>query len=272
MMRHPTRRHDCRLPTLLLAAMVAGCATPPPASDPDSVAEFRENNDPIEPFNRRMFAVNDYLDRKVVRPVAVGYQRVIPAPVRTGIRNVLGNLRSPVIFVNDILQGNAQRAADTFGRFFVNTTLGLGGIIDVAARYPKPGGVPAHTEDFGQTFATWGIGEGPYLFVPLLGPSNPRDLTGYGLGTLMSPTAYVAGGTALRIIGSARAGLSTVDTRESLIEPIDILNGTLDPYASYRSAYRQRRKAEIANRLDRAAPAAATGTGFGTATGLGPAP
>lgn len=248
-------------PVLLLGlALLAGCATRPPATDPEALAEFNETNDPYEPLNRRLYRVHTAIDRGVLRPVAVGYRRVVPVPVRTGIRNALSNLRTPVVLVNDMLQGEPQRAGDTLGRFVINSTLGVGGIFDVAAsRY----GVRGHTEDFGQTFARWGVREGPYLFIPVLGPSNPRDLTGFGLGIAADPLTWVGQGLAVDILTGTRTGATVVDTREGLIEVLDDVDRTsLDPYATLRSAYRQRRRAEIQNRTD--APSSAIGTGLGS--------
>ena len=253
---------------LLALPLLANCATRPDPTDPDAVAEFKQTNDPIEPFNRSMYAVHQGIDRFVLRPVAVAYRDVVPQPLRTGIRNVLGNLRTPVILANDMLQGEPRRAGDTLGRFVINSTLGLGGIFDVAG---NQFGVKGHTEDYGQTLAVWGVGEGAYLFIPVIGPSNPRDLTGFGLGIASDPLTWVGQGLAVNVLTGTRAGLSVVDTRESLIEVIDIVNTeSLDSYATLRSAYRQRRNAEIRNANDNAAPAAAGATGFGSGTGYRP--
>jgi phospholipid-binding lipoprotein MlaA len=256
------------LPASLLAlVLLAGCATRPDASDPEAVAEFQQTNDPAEPFNRTMYSVHEGIDRVVLRPVAVGYRAVVPQPVRSGVHNVLGNLRTPVILVNDMLQGEPRRAGDTLGRFVINSTLGLGGIFDVARdRF----GVRGHSEDFGQTLARWGLGEGPYLFIPELGPSNPRDLTGFGLGIASDPLTWFGQGVAVDVLTGTRAGMTVVDTREELIEPLDAVErSSLDPYATLRSAYRQRRRAEIENRAGASIPFA-TGTGFGVGTGVEP--
>lgn len=255
--------------TLLAAALGLGaCATRPAADDPDAVAEYRQTNDPAEPTNRALYSVHTAVDDNVLRPVAVAYRDVVPQPIRTGIRNVLGNLRSPVILVNDMLQGEPRRAGDTLGRFVINSTVGLGGIFDVAGDHL---GVPGHSEDFGQTFATWGMGEGPYLFVPILGPSNPRDLLGFGVGIVADPFLWLGQGLAVDIAGYSRTGLTVVDTREGLIDTLDQLNRTsLDPYSTLRSAYRQRRAFEIQNRSGGAAGSSAMGTGLGTGTGSPP--
>jgi phospholipid-binding lipoprotein MlaA len=245
-----------------LPALLGACATRPPADDPDAIAEFRQNNDPVEPFNRGAFAVHQAIDRNVLVPVARGYRAAVPAPVRTGVRNVLANLRSPVILANDLLQGEPRRAGDTLGRFLVNSTLGVGGIFDVAGNRL---GVRGHTEDFGQTFARWGVGEGPYLFIPVLGPSNPRDLTGFGLGIAADPLLWIGQGAAVDGLLYGRTGATVVDTREDLLDTTDdVERSSLDPYATYRSAYRQRRRAEIENRAGGGTP-----SGFGTGLGVG---
>jgi phospholipid-binding lipoprotein MlaA len=250
---------------LALLALAPGCATRPDPSDPEAVAEFRQNNDPIEPFNRVMYSVHEGIDRVVLRPVAVGYRAVVPRPVRAGVRNVLGNLRTPVILVNDMLQGEPRRAGDTLGRFLINSTVGLGGIFDVAR---DQFGVRGHNEDYGQTLARWGIGEGPYLFIPVIGPSNPRDLTGFGMGILSDPFLWVGQGAAVDALLWSRAGVTVVDTREELIEPLDDVERTsLDSYSTLRSAYRQRRRVQIDNR-EVGGTAAGAATGFGVGTGV----
>jgi phospholipid-binding lipoprotein MlaA len=256
-LRGTTRRHSLRRawPALFLLVFT-GCATPLPASDPEALAEHRANNDPFEPANRSVQAFNERLDRAVARPVAVGYREYIPRPVRGGIRNVLNNLRSPVILVNDMLQGQPRRAGDTLGRFLLNTTVGVGGIFDVAGAWF---GVQRHTEDFGQTLAVWGVGEGPYLFLPLVGPTNLRDLAGSGVDGAASIASLLGSGAAATAFRYARTGMGLVDTREALIDPVDEMRRTsLDPYATYRSAYRQRRQADIENRLG---PAVTSSTG-----------
>jgi phospholipid-binding lipoprotein MlaA len=252
-----------RAMALALAVTAAACATPPPADDPEALAEWRETNDPFEPANRAMFEIHEVADRFVLQPVAEAYRDLLPQPVRNGIRNALGNLRAPVILANDLLQGNVSRARITLGRFMVNSTLGLGGILDVSREW----GVPGHSEDFGQTLAVWGFGEGFYMFVPLLGPSSPRDLLGQAGDAAINPLTWLGQGAAVDAAGWVRLGLTVVDTREALLEPIDQVRATsLDPYATLRSAYRQRRAFEIENRESfggRVAPAGTTGFGQG---------
>ncbi len=199
-----------------------------------------EPDDPLEPVNRVVFALNELLDVMLVGPVAEAYGE-LPAPLRTGVGNVLENLRAPVTFVNDLLQGESDRAGTTFARFFVNSTLGLFGLFDIAAEL----GHPRHQEDFGQTLAVWGVGDGPFLVLPLLGPSTLRDLAGLVVDRgVFDPWTALASGE----LRAARVAGEAVDTRHRL-DPLirDVRRNSLDPYATLRSAYRQRRAAEIRN-------------------------
>ncbi len=237
---------------------LAACATPPPASEPEALEEFRAANDPLEPLNRGLYRVNEAADTLVIRPAAEIYRFFLPSEVRLGIRNVLNNLRGPTILASDLLQGEGGRAGRTASRFAINSTLGLAGIFDVADR---AFGIPGHSEDFGQTLAVWGVGSGPYLFVPGLGPSNPRDLVGFGVDVVLSPWFWFGQGITVEALNHAQTGATILDTRAGLITTLDDINRTsLDPYATIRSATRQRRAAEIRND---AAPA-------GTRTGLAP--
>ncbi|MFC3027187.1 MULTISPECIES: MlaA family lipoprotein [Roseomonadaceae] len=258
----PGLSRAARLRSVLGLALLVGlgaCATRPDPTDTEAVAEFRANNDPLEPMNRAAYFVHDGIDTLVLRPAAEIYRVFLPPEVRTAIRNVLANLRTPVILVNDLLQGETQRAATTTGRFLVNTTVGIGGIFDRATDF----GLLGHTEDFGQTLAVWGAPEGPYLFIPVLGPSSPRDVAGFAGDVAMNPLTYV-GGETVDAITITRTGATALDTREGLIEPIDQVRATsLDPYATIRSAYRQRRVVEIRNEPTGAAATSDLGIGSG---------
>ena len=228
--------------TVLASVSLAGCATVPPASDAAALADFRETNDPMEPTNRVFYEINDGIDTVVMRPLAQGYRAVVPPPVRTGVHNLLTNMGTPVVFFNDVLQDKPKRAGDSFMRFLINTTLGVGGIFDVATDL----GYPHHDTGFGTTLALWGANEGPFLFLPVLGPSNPRDLAGFGADIALDPWTWVGSGLGKRIFDWSRYGLGAIDQRERVLDALDdVKKSALDPYATFRSLYRQRRNAEI---------------------------
>jgi len=221
---------------------LAACANKPPANDPDAVAEFEQTNDPIEPTNRFFYKVNTTIDTYTLKPVAKGYRYVVPAPVRSGIRHALANLSSPVLLANDVMQAKPRRAGDTFMRFVINSSVGVLGIFDVASGW----GYPAHDSDFGVTLAMWGLPEGPFLFLPVLGPSNPRDLTGFAADIGLDPFTYVPHGYGLLTLNWARTGLGAIDQREQVLDDLDkIQRNALDPYATFRSLYRQHRQSQI---------------------------
>ncbi len=226
----------------LALLVLTGCATQPPASDADAVAEYRETNDPIEPTNRVFYAVNNGLDTVIIRPLATAYRYVLPQPVRNGVHNVLSNLGNPVQLFNDMLEAKPRRAGDTMMRLLVNTTVGVGGIFDVATDW----GWPAHDSDGGMTLALWGLPDGPYLFLPILGPSGPRDATGFGIDYGLSPTTYIGRGPTVDALGYARTGLGALDARSAVLDDLDkITSQALDPYATIRSLYRQHRQSQI---------------------------
>ena len=221
---------------------LAGCATRPPASDAEATQEFNENNDPYEPANRIGFAINDGLDTYFLAPVARAYRFAVPGVIRRPVHNVLQNMTTPVLFINDVVQTRPRRAGDTFMRFVINTTAGVGGLFDVASSL----GYPYHSNDFGTTLALWGVPEGPFLFLPVLGPSNPRDATGYGVDILFDPLTYAPTGHGLRTLGYVRIGVGAVDARERVLDEVDSIKKTaLDPYATFRSLYRQNRESTI---------------------------
>jgi len=240
---HAALRPHTTLGLLLAAALaLAGCAATPPASDPEALAEFNETNDPLEPTNRVFYEINNGLDTVLLRPLAQGYRAVLPQDVRTGVHNLLTNMNLPVVFANDILQTKPTRAGDSLMRFLINTTVGVAGIFDIA----KDWGYPPHDGGFGTTLALWGVNEGPFLFLPVLGPNNPRELVGFGADLATDPWSWVSGGTGGQVFDWTRFGLSAVDERERVLDPVDNIKKTaLDPYATFRSLYRQHRNAEI---------------------------
>lgn len=194
-------------------------------------------------MNRAVFGVSVAVDKAVVRPTAIVYRGVVPAPVRTGVRNALYNLNSVPVFANDLLQGEAGRAGNTLVRFFLNSSLGIAGIFEVADDL----GYPQHFEDFGQTLAVWGVGEGPYLFVPLIGPSTPRDIVGRVVDFFLDPLFYVQWGDEA-YFPYVRTGMTYLDLRTENIQTIDdIENTSADFYTSIRGLYRQARENEIRN-------------------------
>jgi phospholipid-binding lipoprotein MlaA len=223
---------------------IAGCATRPPADDPDAVADFKQTNDPLEPTNRVFYAINNGLDTVILRPAALAYRYVVPGAVRDGVHNALSNIGTPVQLTNDILEGKSRRAGDTFMRFVINSTAGVLGIFDVAKKW----GYPDHDADFGMTLALWGVPEGPFLYLPVLGPTDPRDASGFGVDIAFDPFTWIGWphDTGLTAFKWSRFGLNAVDTRERLLDPIDQIKKTaLDPYATFRSLYRQHRHAQI---------------------------
>lgn len=229
---------------ILAAVNLSGCATAPDPSNPEAVAEYTQINDPLEPSNRIIFALNRAIDAVILKPLATIYRDFTPKFFQDAVSNVLANLRTPVVLANDVLQGEGKRAGYTLARFAVNSTVGLGGIIDVASEM----GLPRHAEDFGQTLAVWGVPEGPYLMLPLFGPSNPRDLVGLVADFFADPINWYAGNTSQEFITYSRTGTTGVDARASHMKELDDLErSSLDYYAAIRSLYRQRRADEISN-------------------------
>ncbi len=235
-------RRGAVLTAVLLSVLLAGCATRP--SDPEDLAAWEELNDPLEPMNRAIFGFNLTMDKFILRPVAIGYRKVVPGPIRTATRNFLDNLRAPIVLLNDILQGEGERAGETLGRFMTNTILGLGGLIDIASE----AGIPKHNEDFGQTLAVWGAGTGPYLMLPFLGPSNPRDGIGLAVDSYADPFSTWAANNGHDEAVVARIVVDQIDRRAANIEILDQLQASsIDFYAAVRSFYRQYRKSEVSN-------------------------
>ncbi|HMA49906.1 MAG TPA: VacJ family lipoprotein [Magnetospirillaceae bacterium] len=225
-----------------LLMTLAACATPPPADDPEAVAEFKELNDPFEPTNRAIFDFNDVLYTNFFRPVALGYRDAVPEFARARINDFLSNLRLPVVFANDVLQGNLPSAGETIERLALNTTFGVGGIMDVAT----PMGVPRQDADFGQTLAVWGVGEGPYLVLPVIGPSNPRDGVGYLVDSFADPLDQYLQNSNMSWVSEIRFGVTVVTVFEANVGVLDdIKRSSMDYYGAMRSAYRQRRAAQI---------------------------
>jgi phospholipid-binding lipoprotein MlaA len=231
--------------TNALAAEEASAAAEAPPVVTTQQIQADDTNDPFEGSNRFFFGVNQVLDDLLLRPVSIVYREVFPEFARDGVRNFLNNLNSPVIFANDLFQGDADRAGDTLIRFGINSTVGIGGLIDVATEV----GHPYHDEDFGQTLAVWGVNDGPYFYFPLMGPSSARDFTGFVVDRGLDPLTYVNwGDDELEYAPIARTVLNVIDLRSRNIETLDdIERSSVDYYASIRSLYRQSRADAIRN-------------------------
>jgi phospholipid-binding lipoprotein MlaA len=205
--------------------------------------EAQQQNDPLEPMNREIFALNHKLDNRVGLPVATFYKSATPAPVREHLHYFLTNLHLPVTFVNDMLQGHVERGGEAAGRFAVNTTIGVVGVFDVATDW----GMPYHEEDFGQTMGYYGVGEGPFLMLPLLGPATPRDIGGSFVDHYFDPLGYVSWRHKF-YYSWGRSVLGFVDARSQSIDELrEIQRSSIDLYATTRSLYRQSRDAAIRN-------------------------
>lgn len=214
----------------VLALLSAGCATRSP---------YQETSDPLEPVNRAVYTFNDYFDRGVLKPVAKGYVAVLPDFARTGVRNFFNNLLEPITIVNDVLQGNAHQTVSDTMRFGFNTIFGVFGLFDVSSGW----GLEYHREDFGQTFGKWGFGEGWYLVLPILGPSNVRDGVGLIPALYLQPVPYLTDDAMVRY---GIYALYFVSKRADLLSASDILDAAaIDPYLQVREAYRQKRWRDI---------------------------
>lgn len=199
-------------------------------------------HDPFEEQNRRVMAFNKAVDDAVIHLVIEGYRTVAPKPVRSGIRNFLRNLRSPVTFANQVLQGDMDGAGKVVVRGVVNTLLGVGGIFDLAGYE----GIDYEPEDFGQTLAVWGVDSGPYMVVPFIGPSSARDYAGYFVDGYADPLRWYMFNIEEELLYSAKFSVDYLDIRESLMDTlIELENSSIDYYASVRSTYYQHRQALI---------------------------
>jgi phospholipid-binding lipoprotein MlaA len=225
---------------LMLCLAAGGCATPP--TDPAQRAIYEQNNDPLEPLNRQTLELNQFFDRILFRPVAKAYVFVVPEPGRDMIHHFLDNLKEPTLFFNNVLQGEFKRAGITFVRFLVNSSAGIGGLFDVATISK----LDRQYADFGQTLFVWGVGSGPYLILPIFGPSNPRDAIGKGVDSYDDPITIVANDHGLTELMTGRFVLGGVDDRAQVLDILDNLEkNSVDFYAELRSLSQQNRNAEL---------------------------
>ncbi len=222
------RMRASRWGVLVVLAMLQACASVP----------YKDPRDPMESWNRSVFSFNDSVDRAVVKPVATAYQKILPHWVRTGIGNFFTNLDDVWSLVNNALQLRGRDTADSFGRVMVNTTMGLGGILDVAGEM----GMERHPANFGLTLGRWGVGPGPFVVLPLLGSSTLRDTLALPVdrqGNLLNEVQDVPTRDALTI-------LNVIDTRATYLRAGDVVDGAaLDKYSFTRDAYLQRRRNQV---------------------------
>lgn len=206
--------------------LLSGCAT---------LQSSEEDRDPLEGINRAVYGFNENVDKAVVKPLATVYHDAIPEFIRTGVANFFGNLAYPIVIVNDVLQGKGTQGLDDTSRFITNSTFGLLGFLDVAT----PAGMPAHNEDFGQTLGVWGFGEGVYIVLPLLGPSNVRDAVGLAADYQADILNHHSDMSQRNVARGVRA----IDARSRLLGASRVFEeaGAFDPYGFAREAYRQRR-------------------------------
>jgi len=211
---------------LLGLALLGGCAS------------NGDRRDPLEPFNRGVYQFNDALDKAVIKPVAQGYQAVLPQPVRSGVGNFFSNLDDVLVLLNDLMQFKLAQAVSDFQRIVWNTTLGIAGLFDVSSKL----GLEKHNEDFGQTLGYWGVGDGPYLVLPVLGPSTFRDTAGRAVDWQFD---LVTNYHDVPVRNSATV-LKLEDTRSRLLQTDQILDeAAIDPYVFVRDAYLQRRRSLV---------------------------
>ncbi len=214
--------------TATLALSLAGCAT----------TQQAVNHDPWERLNRSTQRFNDALDRAVLKPVAKRYRRHVPRVIRTGVSNLLGHLEFPTTIANDLLQLKLRDTAADIGRFALNSTLGIGGLLDPATRV----GIPRNDEDFGQTLGRWGVPAGPYIVLPLLGPSTLRDTPAIAVDSQTDLRVQLKLDTGARV---ALGVLTVVDRRASFLSTDATLDSAFDRYAFIRNAWLQRREYQV---------------------------
>ncbi len=212
-----------------ILSVTTGCATTGTQGD------VANKDDPIEPTNRVFFNVSETLDKHLMKPVAEAYVEITPAPIRTGVTNFFDNLAYLNVILNDLLQGKFEQGVNDSLRFIFNSTLGIGGLFDVAS---NDMGLEKHEEDFGQTLAVWGVDKGSYLYIPLQGPNTIRDTTDYVPSTFLNPFFYISSAILFPV-----SALNAINKRANLLEATDIRDeAAVDPYTFTREAHLQKRE------------------------------
>lgn len=223
-------------PALAAALLAALAATSGCAANGNSVRTAPET-DPWEPTNRSIYAINDTVDRYTLKPIARGYRTVVPSVVRTGVSNFSNNLSTPASAFNNLLQGKPIRSLSDVTRFVINTTIGIGGLFDPAAA----GGLERYNEDFGQTLAVWGVPDGPFVVLPIVGPSTLRDAVAFPVNWVTDVQFWIDESSVRDKIN----GLRLVDLRHRLLPADRFLEESKDPYVTLRESYLQNRRFEI---------------------------
>lgn len=232
---------------VLVTLTVSGCtATSKNKVIAESIAS-QKVSDPLEPINRAVFSFNTVFDKFAVRPVAILYRGVLPEFVRSRISYSLDNLSMPITTINNIFQFEFGKASISTARFLINSTVGVLGLFDPASYF----GLESNYEDFGQTLAVWGVPAGPYIVLPFLGPSSPRDFTGFLSTSLLDPTYQVGNAENRDLFRSYRMGVGIVNFRSENLEIFDELqNNSIDYYAAVRSFYNQSRNSQVSDNLE----------------------
>ena len=227
-----------RLSSLLFTALILSACTTSKTPEPGTIY------DPFESLNRNVYGFNESVDKAITGPAARAYNNNIPKPARDGLTNFMANANSSVTFFNDLLQAKPGRAAETFSRFVINTTVGLGGLFDVAGK----SGLEGHREDFGQTMAVWGVPQGAYVMTPFLGPSNLRDTAGGVVDRVFDPLTWLEFGVSRNLdlyLSGGRTVVGAINTRASLEPAFENLRVQPEPYIALRRAYANNRQSLI---------------------------
>lgn len=236
------KKHLFLIPLAVGALALSGCST----ANTTVYAGDIEIQDPYEGYNRAVFSFNAAVDDAVIHPIVEGYRIITPKPARTGLRNVLRTLKSPVNFANQLLQGDLDGSANVVKRTIINVFVGGFGLFDVAGYE----GIKYEQEDFGQTLGVWGVGHGPYLVVPFLGPSSLRDYSGYIVDGFADPLRWYLFNIDKEWIYYTKVGLDYLDLRDQLMDVLtDLEASSIDYYAAVRSIYYQRRDALVHDRV-----------------------
>lgn len=233
----PLKKASVLLAVALCSGLLAGCATPKGGENKIADKNIEIDSDPIEPLNRAIFQFNHTVDGVILKPIAQGYSEVVPERGRVMVSNLVSNVKEPVTFANSVLQLDAKNSFSTLWRFMINSSVGVGGLFDAASEV----GLKNRDTGLGDTFAMYGADAGPYIIIPILGPSTVRDGLGRLGDTLMDPVSYTKNSVFYSVVA-----VKTIDARYHNLKLLDdVYKSSLDPYATIRSGYMQHRASEI---------------------------